>query len=626
MSYPNISFQRWVSLTHACRHTSSPLAAIPYRPSLLSLLFMLFFFAAPKLFAQTGGEAGIQGSVVDGTGAAVPDATITATNNATGVATSRQTSGAGLYTISPVVPGIYTVTAIAKGFKSFRQENFSIDALKLTGLNIALPVGETSIEVTVSGAPPALETTNAVLGGVMENGTYANLPLQLNGQQRDPTAFAVLLPGVQGGTRAPIIGGTGNYLAGVYVDGIPVTTINQNGDNRVVSNAIPVESIDQFQVITSTPGAEYQGAGLINFTLKSGGSAYHGTAAIFVRNTIFDTWGFTAPALTVRDANGNTVQAPKPVEHQNEIVGAVGGPIPLTRKKGFFFATYDRYHGRNGINPNVLTVPTALMRQGNFSELLNLPNPVQIYDPTSTAACTATNHGTLCRSPYPDNVIPSGQISPIAQKLQSFLPAPTSASVTGNLLAGVPSGYDNYEVSGRVDYDITAKQRISYVVTLGSRKNVPFTVGGTPSGVVLPLPYTAGGLAVIKPTVMDVEHSYQISPNIGNQFKFGYNHFSQPIQSLTDGVSPYRAAADIRIGNLPAGQASTEFPGASFGTTNAFTTAETAWTSNGASGATQTTVPNTYTLLDNLLIVKGRHSVTIGAQSAADSSTTGHHR
>jgi hypothetical protein len=139
-------------------------------------------------------------------------------------------------------------------------------------------------------------------------------------------------------------------------------------------------------------------------------------------------------------------------------------------------------------------------------------------------------------------------------------------------------------------------------------------VGGTPSGVVLPLPYTAGGLAVIKPTVMDVEHSYQISPNIGNQFKFGYNHFSQPIQSLTDGVSPYRAAADIRIGNLPAGQASTEFPGASFGTTNAFTTAETAWTSNGASGATQTTVPNTYTLLDNLLIVKGRHSVTIGAQ------------
>ncbi|MEO6801899.1 MAG: Plug domain-containing protein, partial [Granulicella sp.] len=96
----------------------------------------------------------------------------------------------------------------------------------------------------------------------------------MSGQQRDPTAFATLLPGVQGGARAPIIGGTGNYLAAVYLDGIPVTTINQQGDNRVISNAIPVEAIDQFQVITSVAGAEYQGAGLINFTLKSGGAAY----------------------------------------------------------------------------------------------------------------------------------------------------------------------------------------------------------------------------------------------------------------------------------------------------------------------------------------------------------------
>ncbi len=573
------------------------------------LLVLLLVFGPRTTAAQTGGEAGIQGSVVDSTGASVPNATVTATNDATGVVTVRQSSSAGLYTISPIVPGTYTVTVSAQGFGGFKQQHFTIDALKLTGLNVTLAIGSTSQEVTVTEAPPALETTNAVLGGVMENQTYENLPLQMSGQQRDPTAFAALLPGVQGGARAPIIGGTGNYLAAVYVDGIPITTINQQGDNRVVSNAIPVEAIDQFQVISSTPGAEYQGAGLINFTLKSGGNAYHGTGAIFVRNTIFDTWGFTSPALTSKDANGNVIPAAKPVEHQNEIVAALGGPIPFTRKRGFFFVTYDKYHGRNGINPNTLTVPTNLMRTGNFSEL-NFP----IYDPTSTAACTAASKGVLCRNAYAGNIIPNSQLSPIALKMQSFLPAPSNSLLTQNYLGGVPSGYDNHEFSTRVDFDLTAKQRISYVLTIGTRKNVPFTVGGTPAGVVLPLPYTAGGYATIKPTIMDIEHNYQISDHIGNQFKFGFNRFSQPVQSLTENVAPYRAAADLGITNLPAGQASNEFPGATFGTTAKFTTAEAPWTSNGASGATQTTVPNTFTALDNLLIVKGRHSLTIGGQ------------
>jgi hypothetical protein len=590
---------------------------------------VLLLTAFPAL-AQTGGEAGIQGTVTDSTGSAIPNATIVATNDATGVSITRQSSGAGLFTISPILPGVYTVKVTAKGFQAYTQQNFSIDALKLTGLNVAMTVGEETTTVTVSAAPPQLETTNAVLGGVMENTTYENLPLQMSGQQRDPTAFATLLPGVQGGARAPIIGGTGNYLAAVYVDGIPVTTVNQQGDNRVVSNAVPVEAIDQFQVITSTPGAEYQGAGLINFTLKSGGNKYHGTAAIFVRNTIFDTWGFSSPALTQKDVNGNTIPAKKPIEHQNEIVGSAGGPIPFTHGKGFVWATYDRYHGRNGINPNTLTVPTARMRTGDFGELLSATRTLptgctstgvpctgvvgMIYDPTSTAACTAANGGTLCRFAYPNNVIPNSQLSPIAQKMQSFLPAPTNTALFNNYLGGVPSGYDNHEFATRLDFDLTSRQRLSYILTIGTRQNVPFTVGGTPAGVVLPLPYTAGGTAIIKPTVTDVEHAWQISDHITNQLKFGFNRFSQPVGALTDGVSPYQAAADLGITNLPAGQASTEFPGATFAASTAFATVESPWTSNGASGATQTTVPNTYTLLDNVLLVKGRHSLTIGGQ------------
>ena len=560
-----------------------------------------------RLQAQTGGEAGIQGTVTDQTGAVVPNATVTATDQGTHVAITRTATSDGLYTISPIIPGVYTVSVKAPGFREFSQKNLRVDALKLTGLNVKLEIGEQSAEVTVSEAPPQLETTNATLGGVLENHTYENLPLQMNGQQRDPTAFATLLPGTVGGTRAPVIGGTGNYLAAVYVDGIPVFTINQQGDNRVVSNSIPVEAIDQFQVITSTPGAEYEGAGLINFTLHSGTAQYHGIAAAFVRNTIFDTWGFTAPALTEKNAAGQTVPAPKPVEHQIEIVGSGGGPIPWTHHKGFFYVTYDKYHGRNGINPNILTVPTTLMRQGNFSEL-----PDKIYDPTTTAACTAANAGTLCRYAFPNNIIPTSELSPIALKEESFLPAVTNSGLVNNALAGVPSGYDNWELASRLDFDLTSKQRLSFVYTYGVRTNVPFTVGN--SGVVLPLPYTQGGYATIIPTIMDVEHNFQISNSMSNQFKFGFDRFSQPVGSLTYNIAPYRATPDLGITNLPPGQASLEFPGAVFGTNTPNPTAEAQWTSAGASGANQTTVPNTFTLLDNFLLVKGKHSLTFGAQ------------
>ena len=594
------------------------------RGAALLAMLVAFIGVLPAAMAQTGGQGAIQGTVTDSTGAVVPNVKVTAANQASGVVTTRTSSSSGLYNINPVIPGTYTVTASAPGFQTYKQQNLVVDALKVTGLNLTLALGSTEETMTVTDAPPQLETTNATLGGVMENETYQNLPLQMSGQQRDPTAFATLLPGAQGGARAPIIAGTGNYIAEVYVDGLPTTTANQQGDNRVVSNSIPVEAVDQFQVLTSVPGAEYQGAGALNFTIKSGGNQYHGTAAAFVRNTIFDTWGFSAPALTQKDANGNTIPATKPVEHQNELVASVGGPVPFTRNKGFFFVTYDKYHGRNGINPNTLTVPTALMRTGDFTELAAAATPGNpqtpiIFDPTTNVCATSSS---CTRAPFMGmknglptvNVIPASMISPMAQYMQKFLPAPSNLQTVNNYLGGVPSGYDNWEFLTKVDYDLTPAQRVSFVMTLGSRKNVPFTVGGSPAGVVLPLPYTAGGYATIKPTIINVEHSIVLTPRLVNQFKFGFTRFSQPVGSLTDNVKPYSAARDIGITNLPAGQASDEFPGATFGTSKLFGVATSPWTSNGASGATQSTVPNAFTLVDNLQFNKGKHSMTFGIQ------------
>ncbi len=255
--------------------------------------FALLIASPVALKAQTGGQGTITGTVTDSTGAVVPDAKITATNNATNIASVRTSSSSGSFSLAPLPPGIYSLTIEAKGFRTLKQENLAVNALGVLGVNPVLSVGDTAETVTVTDAPPVLNTTNATIGLVMENTTYANLPLQMNNAQRDPTAFSSLAPGAQTGTRVPIVGGTGNYLGQLYIDGMPAETINQQGDNRLVSLGMNLDAVDQFQLVTSTPPAEYSGAGALNFTMKSGGSRYHGQASVFIRNTVFDTWGFT---------------------------------------------------------------------------------------------------------------------------------------------------------------------------------------------------------------------------------------------------------------------------------------------------------------------------------------------
>ena len=142
-----------------------------------ALLFTLLIFSSCHLAAQTGGEAAITGTVTDSSGAVVSNVSITATNTATGVATVRTSSGAGVYDISPLLVGSYTVTAKANGFQTFQQQNIVLAQGQTFGLNIALRVGNTSETVTVSTAPPALDTADAQLGGNITSDEFLQLPL-----------------------------------------------------------------------------------------------------------------------------------------------------------------------------------------------------------------------------------------------------------------------------------------------------------------------------------------------------------------------------------------------------------------------------------------------------------------
>src|SRR5215469_8165735 len=347
--------------------------ALPLRRfGIIFLASGVLALSASQALSQTGGEGAIEGTVTDSTGAAIPNATVTAINQASNVNTTRTSTSAGLFSITPLIPGVYTVTVKADGFSALTQKNVEVNGLTVTGLNPKLSPGAVDESVTVSEAPPLLQTTSPSVEAVITQDTYASLPLVMNNQQRDPSALATLSVGAQGGTRLPVFAGTGNYLAEGYIDGIPTTTSNQQGDNRVVSNGVPVESVEQMQIISSGPSAEYQGAGAVGFSIKSGGQQYHGQIVDVFRNTALDTWGFAGNQLTKSAlVNGKveTVPAGKPVEHQNELSVSAGGPIPFTHHKAFFFANYDRFHSTATSKPGIFTVPTALMRQGDFTEL-----------------------------------------------------------------------------------------------------------------------------------------------------------------------------------------------------------------------------------------------------------------
>src|SRR5579871_658869 len=602
----------------------------------LVVLVICGLMAIPVM-AQTGGQGAISGTVTDVSGAVVPNDSITARNVATGIETVRTSSSGGLYNISPLNPGTYTVTVTANGFATFMQENLVVNALSNVGLNISLKTGTQAETVTVSAAPPALETTNPTLGGTIDNNYIQKLPIMITGlQQRDITQFSNLLPGAQvpPGGRSSIIGGTAQRLGELYVDGLPITTLSQQADNRPVFNIVPLESIDQVKVVTSGFSAEYQGAGLENYNLRSGGNMYHGAIFGYFRNTVFDAWSFSSKPgggntqQVVQNGQLVTVPGPKPAENQNEIGFAVGGPVKIPfivkgRDKLFFFATYDRFHSHQGVNPSATTVPTLLMRQGDFTEL-----STPIYDPTTTA-CTGSGTSQTCarqqfmgmKNGIPTkNVIPAGYLSPITQYQQQFLPAPnspgTNNGTVNNFLGGLPHINDNWLYSGRVDYNISDRQTLSFAITGGNRHASPYTASST--AAPLPVPYYATTISTVGGHWADLQHTFTFTPHVVNQFKFGFMNFGgPPVQNITGSTNPSKyGLAASGITGLPAGQGSQNAANTTFTGNNPPAGPTTSATSFGWVGNTPTTtnVSNTFTLVDNVNWLKGKHSMNFGGQ------------
>jgi hypothetical protein len=536
-------------------------------------------------FGQIAGTGTIQGTISDASGAVIPQATVTATNIATGVQTERLTTAAGFYVLSPLPAGEYKVQVTATGFQTLIQEHVVVDALANIGLDLELKVGSASEHVTVEAVAPILRSEDATLGGSMQNNIYDTLPLAMgSGVPRDPTLFIALVPGVAAvvtqasGPSYTSFNGAQQETNELYLEGIAMTFPNQQGDTRDLSLGVSVEAVEQFQVETNGQKAAFQGQGFHNYVLKSGSNRFHGAAYEYFRNTSLDARGFFSPFV--------------PVDHQNEFGGNVGGPIK--KDKIFFFANYSGYYYKTATAPVYLSLPTAAERSGNFSEL-----PAAIYDPASTTCA-----GAICtKDAFPGNIIPANRLSAVSKSFQSYLSAPTTATLLNNYLSTLPKTLHNNNTTNKVDWNLSAKHRF-YGVYARAKYATDYTGNLTPTGTALPLPYnSSSGIVEEMPTIAQIHHTYVMSPTLINVASFGLTRIWIPLFSNTaDGKYPQKAG----LTGLPPGNASDAFPAINFSGPNA----PINWATTGPFNEAE----NNFTLSDNVQWVHGKHAVTVGFQ------------
>jgi hypothetical protein len=249
--------------------------------------------ACARLAAQiTSGE--ITGTISDSAGAVVAGATVTATNPATATQRTTQTSGAGVYTLTALPPGSYTLRAEKEGFSSQVRTGIELQVAQVARFDLTLQVGSVSEVVEVKGGAPLIETDNTSLGTVIENTRILDLPL--NG--RNYLQLAALTPGAttaasasfvmglrQGGTRSLFtltVSGQRILFNRYLLDGLENTSPNWQSYIFLPS----LDALQEFKVESGITPAEYgKNATQINVTTKSGTNDLHGTAWEFVRNS-----------------------------------------------------------------------------------------------------------------------------------------------------------------------------------------------------------------------------------------------------------------------------------------------------------------------------------------------------
>src|SRR5262252_237789 len=520
----------------------------------ISCVLMLAAFAI-SVGAQSN-KGAIKGTITDQNGAVVPNATVTVTKVDTNTTRTVKVGDDGIYEVPLLEPGIYKLTVTAPSFADNVHENIKVDTASTASVDVTLTAGQVGGTVTITAAQSTLQPDTSDLGSVIQSRQVTDLPIP----QRNFTLLATLSPGV---TRpfVGVIGGGGNFEAGGNPVGTSTesTRFRESGGSVLVVNGArptsnnftldgadnnegqfgqigiypPPDAISEFKIQTSVAPAEAgrAGGGIVSTTTKSGTNAVHGTGYEFYQGRFWS-------ALSRQDKR-NFPNIPNRNTHQ--FGGTIGGPVFLPkpgeggspiydgRNRTFWFFYYE---GQRNATPSTtgdfgfVSVPTAKMRVGDFSELLQPGNP-HLYN-TTRGPITAPTGTVFCANAFPalrNDIRNCGQpLSRAGLKLLQAYPLPNvTGRIFDNFATNRKEKYDRNTFGLRFDHRIKESDQIFTAISRdhSSRaRDNNFPLGTSPNGNDLPSGFGAGD-EFGNSRGIRLGETHTFSPTLLNDFRFG---------------------------------------------------------------------------------------------------------
>ena len=507
--------------------------------------------ASAGIGAAQSGKAELFGTVLDPSGAVVPQTKIRAEDQATGTLYSGFSNGMGTYHLLGLPPGRYTLTAEAAGFVIFRNSGLVLHVGDQTMVDIVLALAGAET-VDVQSQAPLLQTASGTVSFSVDRAKVETLPLD----GRNFIPLVALSPGVAlpSGSLLPRINGSRPRTNEYLYDGVSVL---QPEPGQVVFYPI-IDAIEEFRLNVNAYSAEYgrSNGGTVMVIGKSGGNEYHGTLFEFLRNE----------ALNAR--NRFAQPGPIPVFRRNQYGLTFGGPIQKNRT--FFFGAWQGTRLRTGI-ARFSTVPTDAQRSGQFASM--------VRDPATGL-------------PFADNRIPGSRVDSIGRQVMDHYPHASLPGTANNFVrtATEPDAQDQFDA--RVDRYLGSRYKLFGRYSYFRDQTTPVTPlpdgsGSIGSGVT--------GEAKVRGDSMVAEHSWTISPALLNQARFGYSRRDLRQSALQNG--------DIGVPGLPPNSFASVLP--------MFLVAgfQQIGPTNGANSDFTTSVTE---YVDTFSMVRGRHTLKFG--------------
>lgn len=412
---------------------------------LLLMITVVLVAVCPSAMAQQANTAGIYGTVLDQQSAVIPGATVTAIQTETGFSRSTKTNALGQYQLQLLPVGPYRVVVEKAGFRKHEQTGLTLQVNQIAKVDVTLRVGSTTTVVSVQSGAPLVDTQNSTLTQVVNSHQVVDLPL--NGRQL--ADLSLLSPGVvpayhmhgadwstysnSGDGVKGAVGSRGFMINGARQNDNTYTLDGADNNDVMYNLGMPFpfpDAVQEFSIQTAGQGVDVgrSPGGTINIVTKSGTNQIHGDVFWFVRNTALNARNFFSPTQDQlkRNQGGFTL----------------GGPVK--KNKLFLFGGYERTWIRQQLGENLVPAIPSAHRQGDFSDLLQGPNPIQLVDPTTN-------------QPYQNNQIPQSDWSPAFQKLMNWWPIPNAS---GFVVSPVSNNQDLYQVIVRGDYLLNSKNTL----------------------------------------------------------------------------------------------------------------------------------------------------------------------